>query len=87
MSTTNHEASAEQRLRRFLEKWGRGRFGDIYNRVCGPNYVVTREQLLQIASRLREQKVLELMDGAYGRSIWLVRTDLVEQTMREGSLR
>ncbi|HZR67162.1 MAG TPA: hypothetical protein VFA85_18630 [Terriglobales bacterium] len=87
LTVTNLESVIEERLRRFLQKWGRGRMGDVYNRICGPNFLVTREQFQQIAERLQEQDVLTLVDGATGRSIWLVRNDLVEQSLKEGQLR
>jgi transcriptional regulator of NAD metabolism len=85
--TTNQDAYVEKRLRRYLERNGRGRLSDVYHSICSPGYLVTREQLLQIASRLREENFLELMDGTYAKTLWLVRKDLVEQTMREGALR
>jgi transcriptional regulator of NAD metabolism len=86
MVTNNHLARTEARLRRYLAKHGRARENYIYHAVCGPHYLVNKEQFSELAYKLAEERVLEVMTGTQGGTTWLVRKDFVDQTIRDGVL-
>lgn len=82
--TINHVARAEKRLRRCLERHGRGTQGYLYHSACGPHYTVSREQFAAIVTKVSEEGVAEIMSGTRPDTLWIVRKDLVEDTIAAG---
>jgi hypothetical protein len=77
----NFLAKAENTLRRYLTKYGRGRESFLFHFCCKPNYAVKREEFLALVRKLVEEKVVEVVEGVRHDSIWIVRKDLVESTI------
>lgn len=75
-------AVTEHRIRRYLNKWGRGRESNIYHQTCAPHYSVTREQFSALIQKLSEQGVVQRLDGVHAHTVWIVRSDLVDETYR-----
>jgi hypothetical protein len=86
MTKINHAARIERRLRRFLEKEGRARESYLYHQCTGPSYVWTKEQFSQLIAQLAEGNFCEIMSGPQRNSVWVVRKDYVDETMRSGVL-
>ena len=79
-------ARTEHRVRRYLQRWGRCRLLNLYHGCCAPHYLLSKERFTAIVWKLHEEGVCELLDGAQARTVWVVRRDLVDQTIKDGVL-
>jgi hypothetical protein len=84
MSNPTDIIRADRRLRRCIEKNGRGTSGYLYHSCCGPHYFVTRDEFSALAARLANEGVIEILDGVRSNSLWFVRKDLVDSTIADG---
>jgi hypothetical protein len=84
MTNIDHVARSEKRLRRCIEKHGRARQGYAFHYATGPHYPLTKDQFSVIVAKLHEEGFLEVLSGSRPDTLWLVRKDLVDQTIRDG---